>query len=173
QHLLFKMIRHLDLEKYEVLVVGGAKLPFQHVNLHQTPSVDLESQVKNVDLVVTNGGSGSGYICLKNGIPFIAIASNLDQFQYSQAMTDKGVAQTLRADHFDGMEFMRVVAKMLHTSIYAVEASKIAKEILKDDPKRNILNFVSEILGVSQAEKETSESIVNSSNNMSFTDMIE
>lgn len=68
------------------------------LDIHVAPFFSGQAATEAADLVIHNGGSGSINQCLLAGVPFIGVASNLDQFSCMYFPEQAGIGTTLRAD---------------------------------------------------------------------------
>ena len=93
-------------------------------------------------LVISNGGSTTGYQALAEGTPVIGIASNLDQYLAMQAIERYGAGVTLRAGSLSIEQIRAAVALVLSDPGYCRRARQLAQELSGYDSKARFAEFV-------------------------------
>jgi UDP:flavonoid glycosyltransferase YjiC (YdhE family) len=103
-HLLPALIDALARLPVRVLVATAGRLRLEHVppNVLVADYLPGEAAVRTASVVVTNGGSSSGYQALAQGRPVVGIPWNLDQLLATQAIEAAGAGTSVRA-HLEQM----------------------------------------------------------------------
>ncbi|MBL0059685.1 MAG: hypothetical protein IPP35_11415 [Elusimicrobia bacterium] len=83
------------------------------LELHVSPYFSGQETCRPADLVIHNGGSGSVNQCLLGGVPFIGVASNLDQFSTMYFAERAGLGKTIRADRVVASAVARLAGELL------------------------------------------------------------
>ena len=78
------------------------------------------------DVVVSNGGSTTGYQALAAGTPVVGVPANLDQCLAMQAITRAGAGVQVRAGAATGAAIRAAVATVLESPAYRQAAARIA-----------------------------------------------
>ena len=143
-HLLEKIIESLSKLNIEIVIATLEKKINMQANkdMFIFDYLPMKAAMKEVDLLIFNGGSGSGYLGLINSTPLLCIPSNIDQHQFSYAMKKKGVAKVMRSDQLDLKKLKNIVLKMIDDDKIKVNTEKVAEEIRLQNPKEEIKNLV-------------------------------
>ncbi|MCM2280703.1 MAG: hypothetical protein NDI61_02520 [Bdellovibrionaceae bacterium] len=96
-----------------IATAGGAIEGQSYENVIVASYLPLETLFERASLVICNGGSPTGYLALSKGVPFLAIPANLDQFNFSAAVIQRGAARRLRPEHVTSATILREVEEML------------------------------------------------------------
>ncbi len=80
---------------------------------------------RRADLVVSNGGSPTGYQALSEGVPVLGIASNLDQHLAMHHIAAAGAGRLLRSERADPRTLSALVEQMLTTDRYRIAAQRV------------------------------------------------
>lgn len=109
----------LSKHPLRVLVSGGNISSIhnpapERMDIHLAPFFSGQAATETADLVIHNGGSGSINQCLLAGVPFIGVASNLDQFSCMYFAEQAEVGTTLRADTLSPAAVDRAVSALLN-----------------------------------------------------------
>jgi UDP:flavonoid glycosyltransferase YjiC (YdhE family) len=98
-------------------------------------------------LVISNGGSTTGYQALTKGVPVIGVASNFDQFLSMTAIAASGAGTLLRAGSLKEASVRDAVEKVLSDRRFADAARTIATDFARYDSGRR---FESEIAALTR-----------------------
>ena len=90
------------------------------------------------DLVISNGGSPTGYQALSQGVPVLGIASNLDQHLAMHYICEAGAGRLLRSDRVSPAKLLASVREMLTTDRYRVAANRVKQWLQVYDPKERL-----------------------------------
>ena len=98
-------------------------------------------------LVISNGGSTTGYQALAEGTPVIGIASNLDQYLAMQAIERYGAGITLRSGSLTSEQLRAAVAVVLSDTRYEQRARQLSQELSRYDARARFAEFVDRVTG--------------------------
>ncbi len=84
-----------------------------HLELHTASTFPGQWAAKAADLVIHNGGSGGVNQCLLAGVPFLGVASNLDQFSSMFFAERAGLGRTVRGDRVSPAGIARASDELL------------------------------------------------------------
>ena len=101
-----------------------------------------ELAARQSDLVISNGGSTTGYQALAQGRPVIGIPFNLDQYLAMQAIDRYGAGVTLRSGSLSAAQVRAAVALVLSDARYQQRASRLAQELASYDAEARFADFV-------------------------------
>jgi UDP:flavonoid glycosyltransferase YjiC (YdhE family) len=96
-------------------------------------------------LVISNGGSTTGYQALAQGTPVVGIPFNLDQYLAMQAIEQRGAGVTLRSGSLSVAEVRAAVALVLADTRYQEHARQISVEMGRHDSAKRFAAFVERI----------------------------
>lgn len=122
--------------------------------------LQFDKVLTEADLLIFNGGSGTGYLGLSNGVPLLCIPSNIDQHQFSYTMAQRGAASIIRSDKISMRKLKSKVEQMLSDSKIKLAALLIANEMSKENPLAEIAQLVETILEPKLIKETVVESIV-------------
>jgi len=88
---------------------------------------------RRAQLVVTNGGSSTGYQALAAGVPVLGLASNLDQYLAMKAITRVGAGSTLRAASADAKQVRTAAVRLIEDHGMRTRAREIARRFAMYD----------------------------------------
>lgn len=160
--LLQDMVDSLAQLDIELIVATGSQeiTAPSHGQVTLQKYLALESVLSSADLLIFNGGSGTGYIGLSQAVPLLCIPSNIDQHQFSHAIAQKGAAQILRSDKFSVKALTNMVVGLLQDSKVKASALEIAEEMRNENPMGEIIQLIETILAPAKVKKSVIETIV-------------
>lgn len=97
--------------------------------------------------VICSGGSSNGYQALEKGVPFVAIPGNLDQFQFSQAVSERGAAVLLRPENLSAESIKEAFNKLINQAQYKTAAQQLMNEITENKISNTFPKEIERILG--------------------------
>ncbi|MBL8023019.1 MAG: hypothetical protein JNK54_01880 [Elusimicrobia bacterium] len=114
-----------------VLVAAGLQLSVRNpdptrLELHTSPYFSGQAACQAADLVINNGGSAGINQCLLAGVPFLGVASNLDQFSSMYFSERAGVGKTIRADRVNPGAIARQAGELLDDPSWGRKAKAIS-----------------------------------------------
>jgi UDP:flavonoid glycosyltransferase YjiC (YdhE family) len=124
------------LAKLDVTVLlstAGRAAPEPMPNLFCAPFLPGHQAVARAALVISNGGSTTGYQALAGGVPVLGIASNLDQFLAMKAITTVGAGVVLRAGSLKESAVGEAVKRLLAEPGFAQAARTVAQDFAQYD----------------------------------------
>jgi UDP:flavonoid glycosyltransferase YjiC (YdhE family) len=92
------------------------------LELHAAPYIPGDVAAKAADLVIHNGGSGGVNQCLLAGVPFLGVASNLDQFSSMFFAERAGLGKTIRGDRVSPAGIARAAKELLDDPAWKARA---------------------------------------------------
>jgi UDP:flavonoid glycosyltransferase YjiC (YdhE family) len=96
------------------------------------------------DVVVSNGGSTTGYQALAAGRPVLGVASNLDQYLATQAIARAGAGLLVRADTATIDDVRLALARLLSEPSFGAAARAASAALRAQDATASFLSFVGE-----------------------------
>jgi UDP:flavonoid glycosyltransferase YjiC (YdhE family) len=97
---------------------------------------------RRADLVVSNGGSTTGYQALAEGRPVLGIPFNLDQYLAMTAIEDAGAGLSLRAGTLDREGLRAAFTRLTTEASFGVAAGHLRDEFAKWDAPSAFADFV-------------------------------
>lgn len=98
--------------------------------------------LKISSLVVSNGGSPMSYLALSQGVPVVAVCSNMDQHLTSQALQRAGAGVALRSEILDEEQLRRSVQDCLDNPGYRERAQSCSASISAEKTAQNFLDAI-------------------------------
>ncbi|HEY6725956.1 MAG TPA: glycosyltransferase [Polyangiaceae bacterium] len=110
-----------------ILATAGRVEPNQlPANVTARPFVPGERLARAASVVISNGGSTTGYQALASGTPVVGIASNLDQYLAMQAIERVGAGVCVKARRASAAAVLEAVNQVLNNPAYERSARGIA-----------------------------------------------
>lgn len=148
------------LDVLPVLLQALARLPVQVVlaTAGRTPDAELPPNVRaypfvpgdllarHAALVISNGGSTTGYQALSQGTPVLGIASNLDQYLAMQVIERAGAGVLVKARSVSVQRLEEGVFRLLNDRRYTEHAVRISRAFSEQQASRLFPEFVEELL---------------------------
>ncbi len=116
-----------------VATAGRGSGPAEHERRRVFDFVRGASVARVASLVITNGGSSTGYQALKAGAPVLGIPTNLDQYLASEVIEGVGAGITLPARNASSQEVLRHVQHALSSPALRLRAAEVASSIGRYD----------------------------------------
>lgn len=105
-------------------------------------------------LVVTNGGSSTGYQALREGVPVLGIPSNMDQYLAMTAIERAGAGVLVRAGGATAFGVGQAIGRMLESGAYRAAARDLAGMFAGYDAFARFEATLAAFLGPSTSEPE-------------------
>jgi UDP:flavonoid glycosyltransferase YjiC (YdhE family) len=105
--------------------------------------------LRRSSLVICNGGSPLSYLALSEGVPVLAVCSNMDQHLVAQTVTKFGVGLSLRAEYLNRKDLLISVGNLLGTATYKERAESLSKNISSEKTFRNFQSAIESSLSCS------------------------
>jgi UDP:flavonoid glycosyltransferase YjiC (YdhE family) len=125
------------LAKLDVMVLlstAGRDVPPKLApNVFAAPFLPGDQAVARASLVISNGGSTTGYQALSGGVPVLGIASNLDQFLAMKAIVTAGAGILLRAGSLKESGVREAVQRSLAESSFRSAARAVMEDFARHD----------------------------------------
>jgi UDP:flavonoid glycosyltransferase YjiC (YdhE family) len=106
---------------------------------------------RRADVVISNGGSTTGYQALAEGRPVLGVASNLDQHLAMVGVEAAGAGLKLRADTVDREQTAASLGRLLEEPAFAARARLVGAELARWDAAASFRQLVDEVAGVPAA----------------------
>lgn len=128
----------------EVVAATAGRVTPRHVprNAHVADYLPGEVLARAASIVISNGGSSTGYQALAAGKPVIGIASNLDQYLATDAIVRAGAGLGLRAGTLRRSEITVAVRAALADSSMQARARELALTFARHDPVARFGEFL-------------------------------
>jgi UDP:flavonoid glycosyltransferase YjiC (YdhE family) len=130
-----------------VATAGRARLPDPPAHCHVADFLPGDQAAARADLVVSNGGSTTGYQALAAGKPVVGIAANLDQYLAMQAIAAAGAGVLVRAGSATPDEVGAAVTRVLQDHSHRQAAGRLATSFAAWDAGARFRAQVDELLG--------------------------
>ncbi|NUM58706.1 MAG: hypothetical protein HUU56_08755 [Bdellovibrionaceae bacterium] len=149
---LEEMVTALSTLNIELIVAtGGKKLSISpRSNVFIFDYIPMNEILKTADLLIFNGGSGSGYLALSNGVPLLCVPSNIDQHQFSYIIEKLGAASIIRSDKISSETLVTTVKKMLSNNNFKTISHILANEMKAENPIYEIDQVLKHLIGPSE-----------------------
>ena len=115
-------------------------------NIHAADYLPGNEAARCAALVVSNGGSSTGYQALAEGTPVVSIPFNLDQYLASQTIEAAGAGITLRSGSLTSAKLRDAILTVLADDSYRAGAGAVAQSIRSNDPADIFRSFVREVI---------------------------
>jgi len=86
---------------------------------------------KHAAVVISNGGSSTGYQAISHGTPVLGIPSNLDQYLCMQVIEKAEAGIMLRSDTLSSAGIKKALETLLENKAYALKAGSLRDSFLK------------------------------------------
>lgn len=103
-------------------------------------------------LVVSNGGSTTGYQALLQGTPVLGVPTNFDQHLATQAIVAAGAGASIPARSLSVPGFCNALMGALHTPTLKLNAERISKDFAALDAHRSFQDWILEVTGGNRSE---------------------
>ena len=132
---------------YQVLVstAGRAELPRRWPRVYVADYLPGEIAARRASVVVSNGGSTTGYQALAEGRPVLGIAFNLDQYLATEAIERAGAGLLLRAGNLRARDVERGLARLVTEPSFGERARALQAELADWNARARFEGIVGEI----------------------------
>jgi len=124
---------------------GRSHLPSVGSNFRVADYLPGDAAARRSDLVISNGGSSTGYQALAEGKPVIGIPYNLDQYLAMQAIERYGAGVSLRSGSLTVEQLRAAVALVLSDARYPESARRLCVELQAYDASARFADFVDRV----------------------------
>lgn len=129
-----------------VATAGRATLPSLPSNVIARRFVRGADVAARAAVVVSNGGSTTGYQALSRGAPVLGLPSNFDQFLATQAIDRAGAGLSLKARQADVRSLRTTLERALDDAELRRGAARVAARFARLDSAARFRGFVDEIV---------------------------
>jgi UDP:flavonoid glycosyltransferase YjiC (YdhE family) len=116
-----------------VATAGRARLQHAPANVLVRPFVRGADMARRAALVISNGGSTTGYQALSQGTPVLGLPSNFDQFLATQAIDRAGAGISVKAREASPERLAAAIGRALEDGELAANARRIAQRFAQQD----------------------------------------
>jgi UDP:flavonoid glycosyltransferase YjiC (YdhE family) len=138
------------LKKMEVTVIfttsGRASSANMPENFFVTDYVSGLEVAKVAQLFITNGGSGSVYQGLSDGVPVLGFPTNMDQFFVMEQIVELGAGKLIRPSLATKNTVSAAIHELLAENKYRQSAQNLSQQIVQFDPGEIFKNFLNDVL---------------------------
>jgi UDP:flavonoid glycosyltransferase YjiC (YdhE family) len=106
-----------------VATAGGPLLDLRSERLFQAPYIPGDAATARAKLVISNGGSMTGYEAIRHGVPVLGVAGNLDQHLNADALERIGVGLRIRSDGASPRAIVEAAVRLLGESCFRQSAT--------------------------------------------------
>jgi UDP:flavonoid glycosyltransferase YjiC (YdhE family) len=138
-----------------VATAGRLALADLPSNIIAKPFVPGSEVARRARVVVSNGGSTTGYQALSEGTPVVGIPSNFDQYLATQAIVAAGAGIEVKARHANATTLQSAIGRALCDEALGRGAELVAKQFATYDSGARFQAWVAEVVG--QIKTQSSE----------------
>ena len=138
-----------------VATAGRGSIPSAPSNVHMTDFVPGDVAARRSALVVSNGGSSTGYQALSQGVPVLGIPSNLDQYLAMTAIENAGAGRLCRAGNLSLTGVRKAASELLSSESHRRAAVRIRDDFAKWSYADRFRAVVARLTGHHRAESST------------------
>jgi len=109
---------------------------------------------KRAAVVVSNGGSTTGYQALSEGKPVVGVAANMDQYLAMESIERCGAGTLLRAGTLHATEVRQAVKRALLDGAMRRSALEVSQELARYDSRARFSEWLHGVLGTVRSERE-------------------
>jgi UDP:flavonoid glycosyltransferase YjiC (YdhE family) len=134
---------------YQVLVATAGRSHLRAVprHVHVADYLPGDLAARRAALVVSNGGSTTGYQALAEGRPVLGIAANLDQYLAMTAIQDVGAGLLLRSGTLTRAPLAEALDRLVSEPAYVQAAVRLRDEFARWNAPAAFSAFVEEVTG--------------------------
>jgi len=137
-----------NIDASVLLSTAGHDLPSElPTNVFAAPYLPGDRAVARAALVISNGGSTTGYQALAGGVPALGIASNLDQFLAMTAIAASGAGILLRAGSLKEAIVRDATARILSSPGFVQAAGTVANDFARYNSAQRFESQISALAG--------------------------
>ncbi len=130
-----------------VATAARVELSALPANVVVRPFVRGSELCRRARVVVSNGGSTTGYQALNEGTPVLCLPSNLDQYLATEAIVRAGAGLCVKGRRADRVSLRAGLEQMLEEPHYRDAAIAVAERFRRHDAVETFRGFVSEVTG--------------------------
>jgi UDP:flavonoid glycosyltransferase YjiC (YdhE family) len=129
-----------------VATAGRARLTNVPSNVLVRPFVRGSDMARRARLVISNGGSTTGYQALSQGTPVLGLPSNFDQFLATQALDRASVGISVKAREATPERLGAAIGRALEDGELAANARRVAQRFAQQDAGVAFRDFVDTVV---------------------------
>ncbi len=135
-----------DLDCDVLLATAGRALPRLPANARAVPFVRGDLAARRASVVVSNGGSSTGYQALAEGTPVVGVPWNLDQYLATEAIVRAGAGLSVRSGTATAAEVREAVGRAIGDADLREGARRVAAEMAGLDAPARFCEVLDEVL---------------------------
>jgi UDP:flavonoid glycosyltransferase YjiC (YdhE family) len=125
-----------------VATAGRARLGATPRNVFVADFLPGDLAARRAHVVVSNGGSTTGYQALAQGRPVLGVPFNMDQYLASQAIERAGAGLVVRAGAADAGAVTAALQRLLTEPAFAANARRVGGDLARADGRTAFVDFV-------------------------------
>jgi UDP:flavonoid glycosyltransferase YjiC (YdhE family) len=133
-----------------VATAGRVELADVPANVAAVPFVRGQEVARRARVVVSNGGSTTGYQALAQGTPVVGLPSNFDQYLAMQAIVAAGAGVLIKARQASASAIEAALASVLADTELRAAAGRVAQRFASHDASATFRRFVAEVSSAGQ-----------------------
>lgn len=141
-----------------VATAGRTELPSVPANVVVRPFVRGADMARRAALVISNGGSTTGYQALRQGTPVLGLPSNFDQFLATQAIDGAGAGTSVKAREASPERLAQAIERALGDPALAAGARRVAERFAQQDSGVAFRTFVEAVAPAARVTGSTEPS---------------
>lgn len=138
------LIESLSLLDVSVLLATAGRIKRERwpANFYCSNFISGVDAASVVNLFICNGGSGSTYQALAQGVPVLAFPSNMDQYLCSTNVVLQGAGKIIRREEAKPGRISQDIKALIASASYAQQAKRLANEIQQYRSEYLFRNFI-------------------------------
>ncbi len=133
-----------------VATADRAQLPELPSNVRAYPYVPGSELSRRARVVISNGGSTTGYQALAEGTPVVGIPNNFDQYLATDAIVSAGAGLCVKARSASSSNIRSAIERALSDEAMTNAAQQIAARFVRQDSSHAFLEWVEEVTAASE-----------------------
>jgi UDP:flavonoid glycosyltransferase YjiC (YdhE family) len=136
-----------------VATAGRVALEASSPDIYVADYLPGDLAARRASVVVSNGGSTTGYQALAEGKPVLGVAFNLDQYLAMQAIERFGAGLSLRSGALTGRDVARGLERLFGEASFTARARAARDELVRWEGGARFRAFVEEAVGTCAAPR--------------------
>ncbi|MCB0318656.1 MAG: hypothetical protein KDD56_07850 [Bdellovibrionales bacterium] len=126
-----------------------------HANIKIEPYLPGDKATARSSLVICNGGSATTYAALRQGVPIVGVASNMDQLLTMSYVKKARAGILIRPSELNVSTLESAVLKILDSDFYKLGVKKVAKDFAEYNSNVLFKTFIDNFFDLTQAKTFT------------------
>lgn len=136
-----------------VATAGRAVLSRVPDNVYVADYLPGELAARRSAVVISNGGSSTGYQALAEGVPLVGIPSNLDQYLAMTFIRESGAGEIVRARSLTARGLRDLLTRILGSDDHRRAALRVRENIGRVDARERFRRFVESTLTAARTRR--------------------